>query len=869
MNFQTLPHELTECDREAIHQIGYVQGFGALIAVDSDWKISHFSANAASVLDSGSDGDSDIDSDGAIAAGQALSDHFASAAIDTLRESLHRIKEDDAVERVFGLRLTTGDTLYDCVIHPSGKHTIIEFEPHLQGDAQDHLTAIAPMTNAISSARDVDTLCQSTAKLVRGLLGYDRVMIYRFHRDYSGEVVAEDKVDELESFVGLRYPATDIPMQARDLFKRNRFRIIADVDAQNAPIEPVPGPDSKPLDLSLSVLRASSEIHIRYLKNMGVGASLTIAIVRAGQLWGLISCHHRTPKMIPFTQRTVAEVLSQIFSLMLDRLLVERSEKLRVRSLALHEQLMRRFADGISFVEDLDMFESVVRELIAHDGASVLIRDQYRARGCAPDETQFKALLPGLSVMHDSSVLATNTLSKRIKAAEGIADTVAGALVLPISRSPRDYLVLWRKPLTQTVLWGGNPAKAVTAGTDRLEPRSSFKAWAETVEDLSEEWSDDEITIAESLRSTLLEVILRMTDEVAQERQRAQEKQDLLIAELNHRVRNILNLIRALVSQSGKDATSVSNFASIIGGRIAALASAHDNITRQNWAPAPIATLFETELEAYTAGKNDRLHLTGDEAFIQPEAYTVLALVVHELVTNSIKYGSLCDSRGTINVEVSKASNGDLLINWAEVGGPPVQPPGRKGFGSTIISRAIPYDLRGEAEMNFKLSGVEAKFRIPARFVATPERAMPTGDGALSGDDAPIQPKATRTLPEHVLIVEDNMIIALDTEDSLIEMGVASVRVENTVNGALKAIEERKPDFAIVDYNLGSESSRPVAQELAARGVRFVLATGYSELASDLEALGASGLIRKPYGTAELEHALLGEADDDGLEMSA
>lgn len=859
MNFQTLPHELTECDREAIHQIGYVQGFGALIAVDTDWNITHFSANAAEVLGN----------EGVIAAGQSLGDHFSAQAIATLRESLHRIKEDDAVERVFGLKLTVGDALYDCVIHPSGEHAIIEFEPHLGGNGQDHLAAIAPMTNAISSARDVDTLCQSTAELVRGLLGYDRVMIYRFHRDHSGEVVAEDKVDELESFVGLRYPATDIPMQARELFKRNRFRIIADVDAQNAPIEPQPGPNSEPLDLSLSVLRASSEIHIRYLKNMGVGASLTIAIVRAGQLWGLISCHHRTPKMIPFTQRTVTEVLSQIFSLMLDRLLVERSEKLRVRSLALHEQLMRRFADGISFVEDLDMFERVVRELIAHDGTSVLIRDQYRARGCAPDEAQFKALLPGLSAMHDSSVLATNNLSKRFKVVEGIGDSVAGALVLPISRSPRDYLVLWRKPLTQTVLWGGNPAKAVTAGTDRLEPRSSFKAWAETVEDLSEEWSDDEITIAESLRSTLLEVILRMTDEVAQERQRAQEKQDLLIAELNHRVRNILNLIRALVSQSGKDATSVSNFASIIGGRIAALASAHDNITRQNWAPAPIATLFETELEAYTASKNDRLHMTGEDAFIQPEAYTVLALVVHELVTNSTKYGSLCDSRGTINVDVSKASNGDLLINWAEVGGPPVQPPKRKGFGSTIISRAIPYDLRGEAEMNFKLSGVEAKFRIPARFVASAEQAMPSIGSAQSGGDAPDQPTPARSLPEHVLIVEDNMIIALDTEDSLIEMGVETVRVESTVNGALSAIEERVPDFAIVDYNLGSESSRPVAQELAARGVRFVLATGYSELSSDLETLGASGLIRKPYGTAELEHALLGEADDLGLEMSA
>ncbi|UAB78797.1 GAF domain-containing protein [Erythrobacter sp. SCSIO 43205] len=859
MNIHAHPQALTECDREAIHQIGFVQSFGALIAVDKDWQITHYSENASDILKS----------ERAVGVGDPLSDHLTGKAVETLREALHKIAEDDANERVFGLKLTDGDALYDCAIHPSGDRIIIEFEPHQSASFRDHLAAIAPMTDAIASASDVDGLCQSTASLVRSALGYDRVMIYRFHRDHSGEVVAEDRIDELDSFVGLRYPHTDIPMQARELFKRNRFRIIADVNAPSAAIEPSPGAGNQPLDLSLSVLRASSEIHLQYLRNMGVAASLTIAIVRAGRLWGLISCHHNTPKMIPFTQRTVAEVISQVFSLMLDRLLVERSEQLRVRSLALHEKLMRRFADGVSFVEDLDMFEQVIAEMIPHDGTSVLIHDQYRRRGSAPDEAQFKRLLPRLSAMHESSVLTTNRLSARVDEAREFADVAAGALVLPISRSPRDYLVLWRKPLTQTVLWGGNPAKAVTPGKDRLEPRSSFKAWAETVEGLSDEWSDDELTIAESLRSTLLEVILRMTDEVAQERQRAQEKQDLLIAELNHRVRNILNLIRALVSQSSKDAASVSDFASIIGGRIAALASAHDNITRQQWAPAPIADLFETELEAYVADKNDRLRLTGEAALVQPEAYTVLALVVHELVTNSAKYGSLCDSTGTINVDISKASNGDLLINWTEVGGPPVQPPTRKGFGSTIIQRAIPYDLRGEAELNFKLSGVEASFRIPARYVAAPELALAANDIGDADNIALGEADDARALPRHVLVVEDNMIIALDAEDSLLELGVESVQVESSVAAALSAIKEREPDFAVVDFNLGVESSGPVARELVTRGVRFVLATGYSELSSDLDTMGASGLIRKPYGSAELKAALLGELGNDGAQLTA
>jgi len=243
--------------------------------------------------------------------------------------------------------------------------------------------------------------------------------------------------------------------------------------------------------------------------------------------------------------------------------------------------------------------------------------------------------------------------------------------------------------------------------------------------------------------------------------------------------------------------------------------------------------------------------------------------VVHELVTNSAKYGSLCDSQGAINVDVSKDRNGDLLIHWNEMGGPPVQPPTRKGFGTTIITRAIPYDLRGEAEMNFKLSGLEAKFRIPARFVAAPQIAPQAGAAQSSNSESHEAHAFTPVLPEHVLIVEDNMIIALDAEDSLSELGIKSVQVEGTVAGALAAIEKREPDFAVVDFNLGTESSAPVTQALAARGVRFVLATGYSEFASDLDELGASGLIRKPYGATELEHALIGENAAEVLMKSA
>lgn len=850
MNFQTISHDLTECDREPIHHIASVQSFGALIAVDANWQITHLSANAATLLKAKAPP----------LIGQKLEACFTTAAIASLDAALSKLVEDDTIGRVFGIDLTGNSALFDCAIHPSGTSIIIEFEPHAVAEFRDHLAALTPIMAPLSAARSTGELCISAARLVREMLGYDRVMIYRFHADDSGEVVAEDKRDDLDPFLGLRYPSTDIPAQARDLFKRNRFRIITDTQDEPAAIEPVIDPQGKPLDLSMSVLRASSPIHIQYMKNMGLGASLSIAIVRQGKLWGLISCHHMEPKSVPFSLRSVAEMLSHMFSMTLDRLLIERSETLRAKSQRMHEMLMRRMADGAAFSDDLGEFLKILGEVIEHDGSSILIKDDYSATGASPQKEQFLSLLPALGNAADNPVIAASNLTDQIPEASAFSDTVAGALILPISRPPRDYLVLWRRPLTKTVLWGGNPAKSVAPGNGRLEPRSSFNAWAETVEGHCEEWSDSDLTIAENLRTTLLEVILKVTDEVASERKRAREQQDLLIAELNHRVRNILNLIRSLVSQSTKDAVNIADFTANIDGRVKALATAHDNITRQNWSPAPLASLFESEMEAYLSGKKDRLRIVGDPVLIQPEAYTVLALVVHELVTNSAKYGSLCDSKGTIDVDVRRADNGDLLITWTERGGPPVQPPTRRGFGSTIISRIIPHDLRGSAELKFKLTGLVAEFRVPARFIAAQEAAAATSQSQSPEGSGEGRLEDNHRVPEHVLLVEDNMIIALDTEDALLDAGVKSVSVQSSVSGALLAIEERPPEFAIVDFNLGTESSARVAQELAQRGVRFVMATGYSEIGEDLDGLGAAGLMRKPYGRDEITQALIGEA---------
>lgn len=836
--------DLSNCDREPIHKLGAIQAFGALIAVTNDWLVAQRSANAAQILGLGD----------SIGVGTPLDTVFSQEALNTLQRATTMLVGPDDVERLFGLDLLGDGRRFDCALHGVDGLVILEAEVSSHEGTDRQLRLLQPIMRQLESVEDLTELCRIAADRMKAMLGIDRVMVYRFHADGSGDVIAEAREEHLESFFGLRYPHTDIPRQARELYLRNRFRIISDVNAEPVPIEPGETITGDAIDLSMSTLRAVSPIHLEYLKNMGVGASLSISIIVRGRLWGLFACHHYSAKVLPYSLRTAAELFSELFSLMIERDMGRVQAAFHATGRELHDRLMRAVAGGGSLVTSLPDLRPIIQRVLPHDGASVYVDGIYEAQGSAPSAEEFRAIVPLLNAAASSRVIATDRLAERIPQAAAFLDRAAGALIVPVSRSPRDYFVLWRKELRQVVTWAGNPVKPVEFGPngDRLTPRKSFEAWQQSVEGRSREWSETERQIAESLRVTLLEVILRLTDEANQERAKSQQQQDLLIAELNHRVRNILNLIRGLINQSRHEAIDVEEFARLIGGRISALAIAHDNITRENWAPASLRELIDSEAQAYLSGKLDRLILEGEEASIAPEAYTVLALVFHEMITNSVKYGALCDNSGTLRITVDCDDSG-MTVHWRESGGPPVKPPERRGFGSTIIDKSIPFELNGRSAVNYLLTGVEATFWIPGRYVTcepksgTARRRMDNGRQPVSEGDSAVK---------SVLVVEDSMIIALDTEECLLSLGVEQVTVQGTVAGALNALKKEQVQLALLDFNLGSESSELVARDLKARGIPFWLATGYGEMAEKLDEIGARGLLVKPYGREELVRIL-------------
>ena len=353
-------------------------------------------------------------------------------------------------------------------------------------------------------------------------------------------------------------------------------------------------------------------------------------------------------------------------------------------------------------------------------------------------------------------------------------------------------------------------------------------------------------------RLRLLEVVLRLSDSADAERQSAHEKQELLIAELNHRVRNILGLVRSLISQTSTTDLTTEEFAKVLDSRIHALARAHDQITKDNWSPAPLKRLIRMEAAGYLLEKSDRVQVSGDDIMLTPTAYSNIALVVHELMTNSAKYGALADRSGVVEIGLSRRDDGSLDIRWQERGGPAVKEPTRRGFGTTIIERSVPFELQGQAQIDYPEDGVTASFWIPSPHVRD---GMPA-DEAEEDKSATTIAVGTGPMPSHVLLVEDNLIIAMDAEDILRGMGIERISVCGSVSRAQSLLDDGDVDFAVLDVNLGSERSIPVAERLLEEGIPFIFASGYGEKSNLPEPLRTVPVLAKPYDSDGMRKAM-------------
>jgi light-regulated signal transduction histidine kinase (bacteriophytochrome)/CheY-like chemotaxis protein len=765
------------------------------------------------------------------------------------------------------------DQPIDASLHRSAGSLVLEFEAADPSDrfAADPLAAVQEMVIGLDASFTLRALCQLAAERVRHVVRYDRVLVYRFMQDGSGWVIAESKEPHLEPFLDLHYPAADIPQQARDLYVKNWLRLITQVDYDAAPLTPTLNPRTgQPLDMSQAILRSVSPIHLEYLRNMGIAASMSISIIRAGKLWGLIACHHYGARILPRHLRAVGELFGSLFSLQLE--VSERSKRLdeRLASRAVLQNLMLNLASADDYAHGLtkespNLLDYICCETPGIDGngrggVAVSVKGQVTFLGITPDESQILSLVHWLSsqVPRDGGVFSTDRLAEMWPPAAAFTAVASGVLVISVSDDPFDFIIWFRPELVGTTKWAGEPIKLVASGPngDRLSPRKSFEVWKEEVHGRCLPWAAADLDAAFDLRVSLLHVVLRRINTATLERKRISERDKVLMAELDHRVKNTIANIQALVTQTSRGARSLTGFVQGLEGRIQAMAKAHSLLSQSRWEGVSIGKLLREEINHYAVGDRT-ISLSGPDFLLTPKAALSLSLAVHELATNAAKYGAFTASLGHVAVDWRRASNGGVEMSWAETGGPLVEKPDRRGFGSTLIERALAMDTGGRAKVHFLAAGVVCDISLPPSSVISSSIAPPVAATLkLEVRRVADVPAAASSGAFRILVVEDSFLLVTAIQTMIDDLGWVVVGPATCKADALTLAQSEAFDAALLDVNLDGETSWDVAAALQTRGIPFIFGTGYDVLSVLPEELAGSTIIAKPYYSKELEQRL-------------
>ncbi len=496
--------DLTACDREPIRIPGSIQPHGALlVARADDLVIEQHSLNAQDIL--GLDAPPHGRPLGALLphGGKALAAEIAEWAASG--------------EPAYLRSRELGGRRFDINAHHSGDRLLVEFEeaPDQELASLERLyPRLRLFLDELQSLDTVPAVNAAAARMVRELTGFDRVLIYRFDDNWNGNVVAEDNNGRLPSYLDLRFPASDIPAQARDLYRLNRLRIIP--DANYTPVPIVPARDT-PLDLSLSVLRSVSPVHCQYMRNMGTPASMSVSLIIDGELWGLISCHNSSPRRVPAHVRAACELLAQMQAAQIAGLTRMEETRQRLRLKSIQTLLLASMAEEGGVLGGLAKRPIDLLDFANAHGAIIATGDGYEAIGVTPNEAQIESLLGWLEIRGSPDVFFTNEVGRVLRGIDGLAKTASGLLAISISRLYPSYVVWFRPEVVETVTWGGDPRKPAGGEPGRpLTPRTSFEQWREQVRGHALPWRPSEVEAARELRNAILGVVLRQAEERAQ-----------------------------------------------------------------------------------------------------------------------------------------------------------------------------------------------------------------------------------------------------------------------------------------------------------------------------------------------------------------
>jgi light-regulated signal transduction histidine kinase (bacteriophytochrome) len=496
--------DLSNCEREQIHLAGSIQPHGALLVLrERGHVIVQASVNAAAFL--------------------GLAYDLVGRPIDTIEGDFARcigphldVPLLSTVPLAVRCRVGPARAAFDVVLHrPPHGGLVVELER--AGPRADQAREIEDALRRTLQAPSLRALSDETARIFRGLTGYDRVMVYRFDEAGHGEVLSEEREPGLEPYLGNRYPATDIPQIARRLYERNRVRVLVDINYAPVPLAPDVLPDTgQPLDMSLCALRSVSPIHVQYLKNMGVGATLVVSLMVGGRLWGLVSCHHYVPRAVPFETRTACELLAEAVGTRIAALesFVRGQADIAVRRL--EQRLIETIPREGDWRNALFGHPQSLLQPVGAAGVALLFEGQAMTAGEVPGTLELRrigAWLDGQGGARTMAgpVISTMSLGRDEPEFAALSPVASGLVAAPLSAAPGEYLIWFRPEQVRTVTWGGDPTKTVPSDCTPfdLSPRRSFAQWHEVVRQTSEAWTEANLAAARLIGSTVQDVILQ------------------------------------------------------------------------------------------------------------------------------------------------------------------------------------------------------------------------------------------------------------------------------------------------------------------------------------------------------------------------
>lgn len=476
---------INNCDREQIHIPGSVQSFGALIACDSDRVITRVSNNISSWLQ--------VNPEHLL--GKPISTYFDATEIEAV------IRSQGSSWQSKPLTVLGVENKLHAICHINSTEIYFDLLQKAEPDCQARYSAsVAELSKLLSGANNEKAAARFLSETVRDLSGFDRVKVYKFDEDWHGEVIAESRVDEVPSYLGLHFPQSDIPKQARELYKRNKVRVIGDVNDPQAPLIEQSG--MKPLDMSFSFVRSVSPIHLQYLRNMMVSSSMSLSLFQNKKFWGLIACHHRTPRTFTFEEANFYDSISVLGS---NRLTDLHRINQAVQKAEYHE-LIQRIVANVRRTKNISALvdgNPGMGDMIYNTGIVIVVNGRrVAAQNAVPDEQSIEALVSWLERDHED-IVYYDDLPHRY--GHDIGSYACGILAARIPDVPSSWLIWFRFEVAKEVSWAGDPFKPADDTTygARLYPRTSFELWKEIKKGHSLPWQNCEIDAAGALAASL------------------------------------------------------------------------------------------------------------------------------------------------------------------------------------------------------------------------------------------------------------------------------------------------------------------------------------------------------------------------------